>query len=150
MSQFTSPVTNVVRRIAVPGIVFLLVLAANSGVFAAQCGGFPKGWKPSEVKSESAHADLADTKTPLNQLAKTSNHRAPAPASCRCEGSKCAPAAPAPLPDQRVLTGVQYDAVYEAQTGADRAALSPEFPASVNSQIRYEVVLGVFRPPCGC
>lgn len=150
MSQFAFPVTNVVRRIAVPGMVFLLVLAANSGLFAAQCGGFPKGWKPAEVKSESAHAETAHTETPLSRLTKTSDHWGPVPSSCRCEGSKCSPAAPARIPDQRVLTGVQYDAVYEAQAGADRPVLSPEFPASVNSQIRYEVVLGVFRPPCGC
>lgn len=146
MNRFTSPVTNVVRRIAVPGIVFLLVLAANSGLFAAQCGGFPKGWKPAGGPTETAQK-LAET--PVDQLAKTTLPAAPA-RSCHCEGSKCAPAAPPSAPDQRVTSSVSMDAHFLATSGADRAVVSPEFPASVNSQIRYEVVLGLLRPPCGC
>ena len=146
MNRFTSPVTNVVRRIAVPGIVFFLVLAANSGLFAAQCGGFPKGWKPAGVESETAQAL---TETPVERLSKSTAPAAPA-RSCHCEGSKCAPAAPPSAPDQRVASSVSTDAHFVGASAADCTVMSPEFPAAVNSKIRYEVVLGLLRPPCGC
>lgn len=146
MNRFTSPVTNVVRRVAVPGIVFLLVLAANSGLFAAQCGGFPKGWKPVGFENETVQLL---TETPVERLSKPTTPAAPA-RSCHCEGSKCAPAAPPSAPDRSVTWSVSTDAHFVGASAADRAVVSPEFPAAVNSQIRYEVVLGLLRPPCGC
>ena len=133
---------NFVRRLAVSGMVFLLGLAANSGVFAAQCGGLPKGWKPAETQASSTPVDVMN-------FAGAERPASPAPAPCQCRGASCHPAAPAPAPERGVVLSVSIDAMLDRSMCREPVRISPEFPATVNSMLRYEVVLGVFRPPCG-
>ncbi len=139
----TSPLTTCfVRRIAVPGMVFLLVLAANSGAFAAHCGGFPKGWKSAETQAANTLSDV------LN-VAGSERPTAPSPAPCKCVGASCHPAAPSPAPERGGVSTVQIRAILDHPplVKSDRAV--SEFPETVNSTLRYQVVFGVLRPPCG-
>ena len=133
---------NFVRRIAVSGAVFLWVLAIHSGVFAAQCGGLPKGWKPAESQVGNSSAEVL-------HLGQSDRPAAPMPAPCQCTGASCQPAAPSPAPERGVVWSVSADAFLDRPTRLKSVRSASEFPASVNSTLRYEVVLGVFRPPCG-
>ena len=127
---------------AVSGMVFLLVLAANTGAFAAHCGGFPKGWKSAETQSDNTLSDVVS-------LVGSEQPTAPSPVPCKCIGASCHPAAPSPAPERGVVSQVQIRAILDRTplVKSDRSA--PEFPQTVNSMLRYEVVFGVLRPPCG-
>ena len=129
---------NFVRRLAVSGTVFLLVLAAHSGVFAAQCGGLPKGWKPAEMQASSTPADAVPQQP-----------ASPVPAPCQCRGASCHPAAPSPAPERGVVSSVSIEAILDRTPSLKPVRSASGFPATVNSMLRYEVVLGLFRPPCG-
>ena len=133
---------NFVRRLAVSAGVFLLVLVAHSGVFAAQCGGLPKGWKPAEMQADSAAVDVTD-------LGSSPQPTTPAPAPCRCSGASCHPAAPSPAPERGVVASASIEAILDRSPSLKPVRSVSEFPAAVNSMLRYEVVLGLFRPPCG-
>ena len=132
---------NFVRRLAVSGTVFLMLLVAQSGVFAAQCGGLPKGWKPAEMQAGHTLADAMS-------LASPQRPAAPAPTPCQCFGASCHPAAPSPAPERGVVS-VQIEAILDRTPSLKTVRSASKFPAAVNSMLRYEVVLGVFRPPCG-
>ena len=131
-----------VHRMAVMGVVCLLVLAVQSGAFAAQCGGLPKGWKPAQTQADSTLSNWVS-------LAESERPTAPTPMPCQCRGASCLPASPAPAPERGVVLSLQIDAMLDRSMCREPVRVSPEFPAAVNSMLRYEVVLGVFRPPCG-
>lgn len=133
---------NFVRRLAVLGVVFLLGLSANSGLFAAQCGGLPKGWKPAEIQAVTTDSDVTD-------IGNSQRPTAPAPAPCKCTGASCSPAAPSPAPERGVVSVVQVEAILGRSPIVKSVRATSEFSNAVNSTLRYEVVLGVFRPPCG-
>ena len=130
------------RRLAVWGAVCLLVLASGGSVFAAQCGGFPKGWHTS-----SGPANTVDFSVSGSKLPNAPAH--PLPAPCQCRGLSCSPAAPVQAPDQRVVTGQMNDGILVRTIGFQRSPSDVEFPDAVTALLRYEVVLGVLRPPCG-
>ena len=142
MSHPSSLTTCFVRRIAVSGMVFVLALAANSGAFAAHCGGFPKGWKPAESQAVS-------TLSHVLSLTGSERPTAPSPAPCQCTGASCSPAAPSPAPERGVVTTIQLRAILDLSPLVKSDRSVPEFPQTVYSTLRYEVVFGVLRPPCG-
>ncbi len=132
--------TSIVHRMAVSGIVFLFVIAFSSYTHAAQCGGLPKGWLPanSEIPAERIVIPIGHESTP-------DVPRKP----CKCTGTSCSPAAPTPGPDHRLGSVSSRD----ADLGPVRIPLlrmrQSEYPDTVVSGLRYEDVLGIFRPPCG-
>ncbi len=142
LNHTSSLTTCFVRRIAVSGMVLLLVLVANTGAFAAQCGGFPKGWKSAETQS-------ASTLSHVLSLAGSEQPTAPSPAPCKCTGASCSPAAPSPAPERGAVPTVQIRSILDHAplVKADRSV--SEFPQTVHSTLRYDVVFGVLRPPCG-
>ena len=142
LNSTSSLTTCFVRRIAVSGMVLLLVLAANTGALAAQCGGFPKGWKSAETQAVSSLSDV------LN-VAGSERPTAPSPVPCKCIGASCHPAAPSPAPERGGVSTVQIRAILDHAPLVKSDRSVPEFPQTVNSMLRYEVVLGVLRPPCG-
>lgn len=131
-----------VRRMAVPGMVCLLILATHSGAFAAQCGGLPKGWKPAQPQVDTTLSNWVS-------LPESERPAVPTPKPCQCRGASCHPAAPSPAPERGVVLSLQIDAKLDRLMCREPVRVSPEFPAAVNSMLRFEVVLGVFRPPCG-
>lgn len=132
--------TNIVYRMAVSGIVFLLMIASSSHIHAAQCGGLPKGWLP-------ANAEIPEERIviPLGHESAPDVPRDP----CKCTGTSCSPAAPTPGPDHRLGSVSSRD----ADLGPVRIPLlrmrQSEYPDTVVAGLRHEVVLGILRPPCG-
>ena len=140
MNAFPRTTTNIVHRMAVSGIVFLFIIASSSHLHAAQCGGFPKGWLPANapVTAERLMVPLGGESAPVVP-------RAP----CKCTGTSCSPAAPTPGPDHRLGSVSSRDADWgPVQIPLLRISQS-EFPDTVVAGLRYEVVLGILRPPCG-
>ena len=141
MNAFPRTSTNIVHRIAVSGIVLLLMITSSSQIHAAQCGGLPKGWLS------------ANSEIPTDRIVIPIGHESapdvPPRAPCKCTGTSCSPAAPTPGPDHRV-SGAGFR---DADLGQTR-----EFPLLINQSespdctdvgLRYVVVFGIFRPPCG-
>ena len=135
--NFLSPhAINFACRFAVLGTVFLLGLASNNTVFAAQCGGFPKGWQPAEASRGSDAFHISDNLSPRD--------RAPnSPVPCKCQGASCSPAAPMPVPDQRLVLGSGQDGMLLRMMSFPLSPSRGEFPTAVTASLRYEVVLGV-------
>ena len=142
LNTFSHTAMKLARRIAVMGMVCLFILAANGSLFAAQCGGLPKGWHAATDSADRVEFSLSDVRLP-------SSPSAPRPAPCRCIGSSCSPAVPSPAPDQRVTTGSVSDGILVQTASLGRSPSPVEFPNAVTASLRFEVVLGVFRPPCG-
>lgn len=149
MSPILQLVTTVVHRSAVWGIVFAFILATQSSLFAAQCGGLPKDWKANPVP-------LAGPPTPLLNAPVygvfPSQPRMPDPerrVPCRCTGTSCSPAAPTPVPDQRVMSGQSQEASVERFAQMRQPPSVLVYSQDVQGVRRYEVVLGLLRPPCG-
>lgn len=124
-------------RFSVGLALFLFVIGMGSDLFAAQCGGLPKGW-------HSPDGDVARTlKLPVSESPLPSP-----PRPCRCTGASCSPVAPLPVPDQRVVTGTPQEALIDEVVRLIAQRSPSVFSDVVSASLRYEVVLGVFRPPC--
>ena len=140
MQALPRTTTNIVHRLAVSGIVFLLMIASSSHIDAAQCGGLPKGWLPANSPVTAERIVI-----PIGLESAPDSPRAP----CKCTGTSCSPAAPTPGPDHRLGSVSSRD----ADLGPVRIPLlrmrQSEFPDTVVAELRYEVVLGILRPPCG-
>lgn len=126
-------------RFSVGLALFLFVVGIGSDLFAAQCGGLPKGWhSPDADVAGALKLSSPDSETPLPQK----------PLPCRCTGASCSPVAPLPIPDQRVVTGLPQEALVNVVDRLVGQKSPSEFSDAVWASLRYEVVLGVFRPPC--
>lgn len=125
---------------AVSGIVLLFMIASSSQIHAAQCGGLPKGWLPTitEIPAERMVIPLGGESAP-------DAPRAP----CKCTGTSCSPAAPTPGPDHRVSGGISRDADFVQTRDFPLFMNQSEYPDATDVGLRYEVVWGFLRPPCG-
>ena len=139
MHTLPRTMTIIVHRIAVLGIVFLLTIAFSSHIHASQCGGFPKGWLPANELATSDPIVI-----PLDGESAPDVPRAP----CKCTGTSCSPAAPTPAPDHRVSGGSSRDADGEQSRDFPLLLNQTEYSDATNVGLRYEVILGILRPPC--
>ena len=130
------------RRIAALGTVYLLVLASNGSLFAAQCGGLPRGWHAATDSADRIEFSVSDVRA-------SKSPSVPQPKPCQCTGASCSPAAPSPAPDQRVISGRVSEGILVRTPNLGRSPSPIEFLDGVVASFRYEVVLSVFRPPRG-
>lgn len=137
----TSPrtMTNIVHRMAVSGIVFLFIIVFSTPIHAAHCGGFPKGWLPANAEIPTERIVI-----PIGHQSAPDVPRAP----CKCTGNSCSPATPTPAPDHRVSGESSRDADWAQSRFFPRNIKQFEYPDATDVGLRYEVVLGILRPPC--
>lgn len=148
MNPIPRAMTNIVHRSAVRAIVIALVLAAHAPLFAAQCGGLPKGWRPERATLPSPVIPVLNVSVPDDLPALPSGPIPERHVPCRCTGASCSPAAPSPVPDQRVVSGRSTEASVERFAAMWKAPSVSHNFEDVESVLRYAVVFTFWRPPC--